>query len=80
MSEVCGYCGRGWDRYADPMCKDKQHREPDTAEKIVQEIENDLSDRRGLRQEFEGCDDDIQWEIRETWADIVRMHLKEEIK
>ena len=43
----------------------------DIAEKIVAGIEHDFRDRRGLRQEWEWIDDDIQAEIRLAWADIV---------
>jgi hypothetical protein len=38
----------------------------------VEAIIRDLSDRRGLRQEWEQIDDDIQEEIKETWAWIIR--------
>jgi hypothetical protein len=41
------------------------------ARKIVKKIIADLTDRRGLRQEWEGIDDDIQKEIIEKWTDIV---------
>lgn len=42
-----------------------------TAEKIVDKIIEDLTDRRGLRQEYEQIDDDIQKEIKDTWINIV---------
>lgn len=42
-----------------------------TAKRIVKEIIDDLSDRRGLRQEWEQIDDDTQHEIRDTWVKIV---------
>ena len=41
------------------------------AEKAVSRIIDDLTDRRGLRQEWEQIDDEIQDEIRETWRDLV---------
>ena len=46
--------------------------------KIVRLILEDLCDRRGLRQEFESCDQDIQDEIRDTWREIVKKELIEE--
>ena len=37
----------------------------------VHKILADMTDRRGLRQEWEQIDPDIQAEIRETWTEIV---------
>lgn len=37
----------------------------------VHGILDDLTDRRGLRQEWEQIDDEIQDEIREEWVEIV---------
>lgn len=42
------------------------------AENAVNEIVSDLNDRRGLRQEWEQIDDDIQNVIKETWKDIIK--------
>jgi trans-2-enoyl-CoA reductase len=41
------------------------------AKRIVDAIISDLTDRRGLRQEWEEIDSDIQNEIREAWTRIV---------
>ena len=41
------------------------------AEKIVDNIINDLTERKGLKQEWEQIDDDILEEIKETWTQIV---------
>jgi hypothetical protein len=41
------------------------------AEKIADLIIKDLSDRRGLGNEWEQIDEDIQKEIHKTWADII---------
>lgn len=41
------------------------------AEKIVDEIIKDFTDRRGLRQEWEQIDRKIQKEIRDTWIKIM---------
>ena len=43
----------------------------EVAENIVSEIIKDLSDRRGLRHEWDRIDEDIQAEIRTTWEQIV---------
>lgn len=42
------------------------------AEEIVDGIIADLTDRRGLRQEWDECDDGIKAEIRAKWALIAR--------
>jgi len=47
----------------------------EAADKIVANIIKDLCDRRGLCHEWESIDADIQKEIREVWADIVRAGL-----
>jgi len=38
---------------------------------IIFKLLDDVTDRRGWRQEWDGFDDDIQIEILETWLDIV---------
>ncbi len=38
---------------------------------IVYELISDLSDRRGLRQQWEEIDGDIQDELIDKWIDIV---------
>lgn len=43
----------------------------DLALRIAGAIIADLNGRRGLRHEWERIDDDIQEEIRETWAGII---------
>lgn len=45
------------------------------AKKILFEIVADFTDRRGLRQEWEQIDDDIQEEILETWLQIIKSNL-----
>lgn len=42
---------------------------------IVEAIVADLSDRRGLRHEWQAIDDDIREEIKATWIGIVGRHL-----
>ena len=41
------------------------------AERKALAIVGDLTDRRGLRQEWEEIDEDIQDEIFRTWVDII---------
>lgn len=43
----------------------------DLATKIVDALLDDMTDRRGLRQEWDNIDDDVQAEIRKTWIKIV---------
>lgn len=45
------------------------------AEQIVSKILADLTDCKALRQAWDDIDEDIQQEIRDTWADIVRREL-----
>jgi hypothetical protein len=44
------------------------------AEGIVDAIIRDLSDRKGLGNEWEEIDDDIQKQIREEWITLVVEH------
>ncbi len=43
--------------------------------KIVEEIVRDIESRRGLRQEWESIDEDIQDEIKDTWKKIIETNL-----
>ena len=45
--------------------------------KIVEAIETDISDRKGLRQEWENIDDDVLEEIRETLFNMITLILDE---
>lgn len=47
------------------------------AKAIVMDIICDLSDRRGLRQEWEQIDPWVLDEIRLAWENIVQGHLEE---
>ena len=51
------------------------------AMQIVDEIERDFTDRRGLRQEWEQFDDDIKDEIRDVWSGIIaeELHIREKV-
>lgn len=44
--------------------------------KIVKQIELDISDRKGLRQEWANIDEDVKEEIRDEWFNIIRDTLK----
>ena len=41
------------------------------SEEIIFDIIDDLTDRRGLRQEWEDIDDEVKEEIIKTWIDLV---------
>lgn len=47
------------------------------ASEIVDAIIEDLSDRRGLGQEWEQVDDEIKKEIKDTWAAIIEEMTRE---
>lgn len=46
------------------------------AREIVKAIEDDFTDRRGLRQEWEQIDSDTQDEIRREWIKATERILK----
>lgn len=71
----CDYCGRRFDRPS-PCCDEGgPHPAPDLAQRVVDAIERDISDRRGLRQQWEKIDNDTQDDIRDEWARIIREEL-----
>lgn len=41
------------------------------AEKIVNKIVLDITDRRGIKHEWNNIDEDIQKEIKEKWINII---------
>jgi hypothetical protein len=43
--------------------------------RIVDAIVRDLSDRRGLGDEWGNIDSDVRKEIKEVWAGLVRKHI-----
>lgn len=47
------------------------------AENIVKGIISDLTDRRGLRQEWDGIDDEIKAEIIQKWESIAENAIAE---
>lgn len=52
------------------------HAEPDLAQRVVAAVEQDLSDRRGLKREWERTDPDTLDEVRDRWAELVRGQLR----
>lgn len=42
----------------------------------VERIIYDLTDRAGLGNQFESCDEEIQEEIKEKWANIIAEEIK----
>lgn len=73
----CEYCGRYYTECSVGCKYETQHKTADLAERIVHEIEEDVRCRRGLRQEWDQIDGDVQAEIRIEWAHIVRQELFE---
>lgn len=45
---------------------------PLTPKGAVDAIVRDLSERRGLRQEWDQIDDDVRREIRAVWVSIIK--------
>ena len=45
------------------------------AELIVEDFRRDFTDRRGLRQEWEQIDEDVQAEIIAAWEKLTRARL-----
>lgn len=75
-SSRCEDCGGLWNRPGLSRCRRRKHARPDIAQKIVAEIEYDLTDRRGMG--WDNVDENVQEEIRDRWAGIVRRILKRE--
>lgn len=62
------------DEYADWLLSSVPSELP-LARKIVYGIIFDLTDRRGLRQVWDGIDDEVKEEIIESWVEIVEESL-----
>lgn len=63
------------DKYYEFIGEEKNKNEFSISEKIVFEIVKDFTNRRGLRQEWEYIDDDIQKEIIKEWISIVEKNI-----
>lgn len=67
MSERCTSCDRLLSFMAHRVCQEKdKHVTPTLAMRVVDEIEWDLRDRRGIRHEWDNVDEDVQDEILTT--------------
>ena len=75
MVDVCEECGGRVDRPGLFGCERSAHPKADLAQRIAAAIEADLRDRSGLRQEFEAIDTDMQYQIRDAWAALIRQEL-----
>ena len=51
-----------------------------TTKRIVRILEEDFTDRRGLRQEWENIDDDVKKEIFVTWEKLIDKELHKSLK
>jgi hypothetical protein len=51
-------------------------RSKDFAERIVERIWSDVTDRRGWRQEADLFDDEVKMQILDAWVGIVRRGTK----
>ena len=61
--------------YLSETCPSPEISESEAASKVVSQIVKDLSDRRGLRQEWEQIDPGTTDEIIQRWEEIVRLAL-----
>lgn len=50
----------------------EEEKMPDKIDRVVNAIIADIRDRRGLKNAWNSIDEDIQKEIREEWANIIR--------
>jgi len=66
---------------AHAVCRGKgQPPLADLAERIVLAFEEDFTDRKGLKKEWEQTGEAMRVSIRQTWTRIVRDELKKENK
>ena len=57
--------------YAHRLDKYKTPKDITNIEKAVYDLWADVTDRRGIGDEFDNCDDEVQEEIMNTWATIL---------
>lgn len=50
---------------------EKDNKNESISQEIVDAIVFDFTDRRGLRQQWEGIDDEIQQEIKDAWKEKI---------
>jgi hypothetical protein len=58
----------------------KKYPPVDWAHRAARAVINDLSDRRGIKNEFEEVDEDVRKDIIEALAEIIRQSKLEEVK
>mgnify|MGYP001611918986 CR=1 FL=1 len=63
-----------YDKYFDHVLN-KGQEQLTKSEMIVFDIINDISDRRGIKHEWDGIDGDIQEEIIDTWKSIIEKRM-----
>lgn len=73
MNDRCEQCGGMLTRPGLFGCDEDPHPQPDTAQKIAAAIERDITDRRGFS--FDSVDEETQYIIRDTWAELIRPFL-----
>ena len=73
--KMCVGCHGRHDRPGLYGCKKGCHQAPTLAQRIAADIESDITNRRGLRQAWEGIDVDLQVEIRDKWVQLVEQEL-----
>ena len=73
MTQRCEECGKRFNRPSFYSACQQQHSKPTLAQRIVEDVEKNLTGRRGLR--WDGIDDECQDEIRDTLAKLVDERL-----
>ncbi len=63
-----------YDEWSIRIMRGEKH--PDKAKQILFSLVNDFADRRGLRQEWDQIDSDIQDEILHEWLEIIQQGMK----
>lgn len=58
----------------------KTQKQKETAQAIVRKILDDLLDRRGFRQTWDGCDEVIKKDIRNALRTVTEMELNRRIE
>lgn len=76
IDDRCEYCGGRFDKPGFFDCDKDCHPVPDLAERIVRAIETDMNGRSGMGFDTIDIDEDIQYEIRDKWVELVRAEIK----
>ncbi len=70
----CKNCGGSLIRVGIAGCLNLTHPPADLAQQIAADIEDNLNDRSGMG--IDSADDDIQNEIRDVWAGLIRKRMR----